>query len=302
MGANTKIEWTHTPRPDGTMAPGYSFNPWVGCQRVSPGCQHCYAEAMNKRTGGGNWGPGAPRRVTSESYWRQPLKWNREAEAAGERRKVFCASMADVFDADAPVGALERLWGLIRQTPNLDWLLLTKRPERIADSLPSDWGDGYPNVWLGATAEDQEMADKRIPILLSVPAVVRFLSLEPLLGPVGLTALRVSERCQGCSEMPRADALEGLEYCGCTVEGGEPLDWGSIDWLIVGAESGPNRRPFEITWLREIAETCISAGVPVFVKQGSAAGPGQQGRIPDDMWALKQFPTPREAVQKETTP
>ncbi|MCI0671755.1 MAG: phage Gp37/Gp68 family protein, partial [Myxococcaceae bacterium] len=176
MGAETEISWTHS-----------TFNPWWGCTRVSPGCDHCYAESFDRRVGGAHWGKGVPRRTFGDKHWGEPLKWNAAAAKAGERRRVFCASMADVFDAEAPDGALERLWALIRATPALDWLLLTKRPGRIRHSLPADWGDGYPNVWLGTTVEDQERAEQRIPVLLDVPARVHFLSCEPLLGPVDVS-------------------------------------------------------------------------------------------------------------------
>jgi len=128
---NSGISWTT-----------HTFNPWVGCTKVSAGCVHCYAETLNKRTGHANWGPGAERRVTSDVNWRKPIKWNRQADAAGERTKVFCASMADVFDEEAPAYARERLWTLIRMTPFLDWQLLTKRPTNIRRFLPKDWGDG----------------------------------------------------------------------------------------------------------------------------------------------------------------
>ena len=173
MAENSAIEWTH-----------HTFNPVLGCQKVGPGCDHCYAEGWAKRSGLVTWGPGETRRVTSDAYWRQPLKWDREAKAAGERRRVFCASLADVFDNAWPDGVRDRLWALIKATPNLDWMLLTKRPGNIAKMLPDDWGGGYRNVWLGCTVVNQEEADRDIPKLLAVPAAVRFLSMEPLLGPV----------------------------------------------------------------------------------------------------------------------
>lgn len=143
MGENSKIEWTH-----------HTFNTWWGCVKVSPACDNCYAESLSKRFGD-HWGPKAEYRTFSDKHWNEPLRWNRAAEKAGERHRVFCASMADVFDNRAPEGARERLWALIRQTPHLDWLLLTKRPQNIAEMLPEDWGDGYPNVWLGVTVENQ---------------------------------------------------------------------------------------------------------------------------------------------------
>ena len=157
MAENTKIEWCD-----------HSFSPWRGCQKVSPGCDFCYAEAITKRFKLAEWGAGAPRRVQSDSYWRKPLGWNKKAAKEGVRRRVFCASMADVFDNAAPLSERQRLWALIWATPNLDWQILTKRPENIAKMLPTDWGDGWPNVWLGISAEDQERYDHRWPILAIV--------------------------------------------------------------------------------------------------------------------------------------
>lgn len=222
MGAATKIEWTATVRADGSVVPGYTFNPWWGCVKVSPGCAHCYAEAFDRRTHGTerhtdargvvrepHWGNDAPRRFFGDAHWRQPIAWNRAAEKAGERRRVFCASMADVFE-DRPdlVAPRARLFALIDATPTLDWLLLSKRPENIGRLLVEaadwgkantsldhialrEWGQGhgqpFPNVWLGTTVENQEQADLRIPLLLQVPAAVRFLSVEPMLGPVDLS-------------------------------------------------------------------------------------------------------------------
>lgn len=183
MGENSGIEWTH-----------HTFNPWLGCVKVSPACANCYAEknravaAAEARVGKTLWGPDAERVRTSESYWRQPHRWNREALAAGERRRVFCASLADVFE-DRPDLEPHRfdLWRLIEETPGLDWLLLTKRPDRVLASVPMAWRTGFPgNVWLGTTVEDQARADERIPHLMRVPARVRFVSGEPLLEGVVL--------------------------------------------------------------------------------------------------------------------
>jgi protein gp37 len=164
MGANSKIEWCH-----------HTFNPWVGCTPVSRACDFCYAEAWAKRTGHPELWQGQRRRTTAAN-WREPLKWNRAAAAAGERHRVFCASLADVFDNQVPAQWREDLWGLIRETPSLDWLLLTKRPQNIAGMLPAQfdegdrWPERWPNVWLGTTVENQDEADRRIPHLLAVPA------------------------------------------------------------------------------------------------------------------------------------
>jgi protein gp37 len=249
VGADTAIEWaTHT------------FNPWTGCTRVSPGCDHCYAAEQAKRNPAvfGSWEPGGARKRTSADYWKQPLRWNREAERTGVRPRVFCASMADVFDNQVPEEWRWSLWRLIASTPHLDWLLLTKRPQNIALMLPEptlasmeDAEEGpwhapwpWPNVWLGTTVENQAEADRRIPHLLAVPAARRFLSCEPLLGPVDLSAW--------WKENP-----PGSTY------------WhpNGIHWVIAGGESGPGARPMHPDWARSLRDQCAAAGVPFFFKQ-----------------------------------
>lgn len=299
MAENSKIEWTH-----------HTMNPWRGCQKVSPGCANCYAETMSKRNPGtlGIWGPEGTRVVASEAQWKLPHKWNREAEAAGERRRVFCASLADVFeDWDGPMSDPQgqrlywidsnpivmgsestepyepeagdwlvtmddirrRLFEVIDQTPWLDWLLLTKRPENVL-RMSSRWWESLMsvpgNVWIGTSVENQEQADKRIPELLKVPAAVRFLSMEPLLGPVDLTNVEDSTR-----EKIWVDCLGGVfsrfvknnpdvPPCGITYEA-------VVNWVIVGGESGPSARPCDLEWIRSILDQCQGAGVPVFIKQ-----------------------------------
>src|SRR5690242_21545143 len=175
MAKNSKIEWTH-----------HTFNPWWGCTKLSPACKHCYAETWAKRVGQEVWGPRATRRYFSDEHWKSPLKWNVEAAKSGHRLRVFCASMADVFeDRRELIPWRERLWPLIEKTEHLDWLLLTKRPDMVGHSTP--WGSNWPNnVWLGTTAENQFWAKKRIPALAANPAKVRFLSCEPLLGALDL--------------------------------------------------------------------------------------------------------------------
>lgn len=228
MGANSEIAWTD-----------HTFNPWWGCVRVSPGCQHCYAETFAKRTGNAVWGVDAPRRVFGDKHWAEPLKWNAAAARAGKSARVFCASMADVFENRRDLDVWrERLWNLIDATPSLDWLLLTKRPQNIRNLVPSDWlRDPRDNVWLGTTAEDQQRADERIPALLDVPASVRFVSAEPLIAPVTL----------------------GVE-----------LRMG-LDWLIVGGESGPGARAMDYQWATRLRDECEEAGIWFFYKQGGAA-------------------------------
>src|SRR5688572_9500335 len=172
MAKDSKIEWTH-----------HTFNPWWGCTKVSPGCKHCYAESWARRTGREIWGPRADRRELSEAYWRQQLAWNAVARRSGKRTRLFCASMADVFEDRRDLdGKRDRLWPLIEATPDLDWLLLTKRPQNMRRLAP--WKAWPRNVWAGTTAENQKWAQKRIPELLEVPAVVHFISAEPLLGPL----------------------------------------------------------------------------------------------------------------------
>ncbi|HRH29642.1 MAG TPA: phage Gp37/Gp68 family protein, partial [Aquabacterium sp.] len=218
MSENTKIEWCD-----------HTFNPWEGCQKVGPGCDHCYAETRNARFSGGqaiNWGPGAPRRRTSAGNWAKPLKWQANAAAFqsehGRRQRVFCASLADVFDNAVPPEWRLDLFKLIAETPDLDWLLLTKR----IGNVPAMLGDYrtvplVPNIWIGATITSQAEADRDIPKLLAVPARVRFLSMEPLLGPVSFEGMFANQN----DVRDHTNMLEELA------------------WVIVGGESGPGARP-----------------------------------------------------------
>ena len=148
MGKNSRIEWTD-----------HTFNPWWGCTKVSEACKNCYAEAWSKRVGQKVWGPKAERRFFGDRHWLEPVKWNADALAAKTRRRVFCASMADVFEERDSLNVWRsKLWELIEATPQLDWLLLTKRPEFVAGL--TRWGDSWPrNVWLGTTVENQDAAD-----------------------------------------------------------------------------------------------------------------------------------------------
>jgi protein gp37 len=225
MAENSAIAWTDS-----------TFNPWFGCSSVSAGCRYCYAEALDIRMGGDHWGPGKTPRTMSPSNWAKPLKWQREASASGIRRKVFTGSMCDWAAVEAPQSERDRLWELIRKTPMLDWQLLTKRAERIVECLPSDWGQGYPNVWLGVSVENISSGVPRIPILRDIPACVRFLSCEPLLEDLGALDLR------------------------------------GIDWVIVGGESGPHARPMQGDWVESIQKQCDEQEVAFFFKQwGSTA-------------------------------
>lgn len=244
MTANTKIEWAD-----------HTFNPWTGCTKVSPGCDHCYAEGWSKRSGHVQWGPQGERRRTSASNWATPLKWNEQARLEQRRFRVFCASLADVFDNHRSIADSWRadLWSLIDRTQHLDWLLLTKRPQNIGALLPSDWGDGWPNVWLGTTVENQVEADRRIPHLLAVPAQVRFLSCEPLLGRLNLRGPETGTA--------GVDALTGWR-------GGMYGEWGPrLHWVICGGESGPGARPMHPDWARSLRDQCQDAGVAFHFKQ-----------------------------------
>ncbi len=265
MAETTEIAWCDS-----------TFNPWAGCTKVSPGCTNCYAEKDTKRRGYVRWGPGAERRRTKT--WGQPRKWDREHEAFfaehGRRRRVFCASWADWLDPEVPVEWLADLLELIAVTPHLDWLLLTKRPELWRGRM-EEARDGFQlghegsthlsedarvliynwvsplhrtppqNVWMLATAEDQQRLGERLPELLRIPALVRGLSCEPLLGPLSM-------------------------------EEAVPEWWESANqplWIIGGGESGQNARPCHPDWARSLRDQCAGAGVPFLWKQWGAWAP-----------------------------
>jgi protein gp37 len=262
MGENTKIEWCD-----------HSWNPWVGCTKISPACDHCYAESWAKRTGHPELWQGNRRR-TSAANWKQPIKWNREATERGIRFRVFCASLADVFDNACDDQWRADLFGLIRLTPNLDWQLLTKRIGNVPTMLRVLGDEAMPpNVWLGATVVNQEEADRDIPKLLSVPAAVRFLSMEPLLGPVTLNPWLLSEH--------------GRRHIGA-----QP----GISWVIVGGESGAHARPMNPAWVRSLRDQCAKAQVAFFFKQHGEWVPapprGQRDGFPDFNTALGRAGNP----------
>ncbi|HVB15558.1 MAG TPA: phage Gp37/Gp68 family protein [Stellaceae bacterium] len=254
----------------------HTFNGWVGCTKVSSACDNCYAEAlMDHRMHRVEWG--AERSRTSAANWQQPGRWDEAARKAGVRRKVFCASLADVFDNQVPSRWREDLWFLIERTPNLDWLLLTKRPQNIAKMLPDPrtgirpWENGWPNVWLGTTTENQKEADLRIPHLLAVPAAKHFISAEPLLGPVDLTHIPFRDG----DARHKQDVLSGdaLIY-GEGVDGRPDIvvrtAFGKLTrlaFVIAGGESGPGARPMHRAWARSLRDQCVAAGVPFHFKQ-----------------------------------
>lgn len=258
---NSKIEWTT-----------HTFNPWIGCTKVSPGCLRCFAETlMDTRYGRVKWGKGQPRSRTSKENWRKPLQWNRAAEGALERPRVFCASLSDWLDAEVDAEWLADLIELITKTPNLDWLLLTKRPhhfvermlavamlsEHPAKNTALDWAgaeEAPPNVWVGTSAEDQPRWDDRMPLLMDIPAQVRFVSAEPLIGRIHMGEIRP-------------------------------------DWLIVGGESGPGSRPMEREWAQHLRDQCDERTAFHFKQWGGvnkkAAGRELDGRTWDELPSIE---------------
>lgn len=226
---DTKIQWAH-----------HTFNGWWGCERVGPECDNCYAEAFAHRLGLELWGHNTKRRFFSNKHWNEPLKWDRAAAKIGERHRVFCSSMADVLEDRRDLDPWrERLWALIEATPNLDWMLLTKRPANFARLTPERWRDGFPpNVWPGTTAGTQRTADVLIPQLKRAAlskASVLFVSAEPL--------------------------LEAVDY-GRVLHG--------VRLLILGGESGPKARPMDLAWVRAAMTTARGVACAPFVKQVGA--------------------------------
>lgn len=248
MAENSAIEWTT-----------HTFNPWWGCVRVSPGCQHCYAETLAHRYGHDIWGVDKPRRFFGDKHWNLPVKWNRDAEGKTERTYVFSASMSDWLE-DQPylVEPRARLMKLVEDTPNLTWLLLTKRIEN-APTLALNWRGGAPqNAWFGVTTEDQKRYNERIDILIKLKDLFNaskiWLSIEPQLGPIFLNGR-------------------------------------SVDWIICGGESGYGSRPFESLWGRILLRQCQALGIPFFMKQ-LGGYPDKRDKIdgfPEDL-RVRQFP------------
>jgi protein gp37 len=300
MSENTKIEWAD-----------HTFNPWIGCTKVGPGCDNCYAKAdFEDRKHRVVWGAGHPRSRTSIANWKQPVKWNRHAGvmqnawdigvqmhdgdeaaciAAGfikpQRPKVFCASLADVFDNEVDPQWRVDLFELIAKTPHLDWLLLTKRIGNARDMLNAtvetmahginDWDYlPWPNVWIGVTIVNQEESDRDIPKLLAVPAAKRFLSMEPLLGPVELPRFCAC----GCMKPVKQAIREATN--GPSAMNADQADAAikktlGLDWVIVGGESGPDARPMHPDWARSLRNQCVAAGVPFLFKQWGEWAPHQ---------------------------
>jgi protein gp37 len=256
VGKDTRISWAHA-----------TFNGWIGCVEVSPACDNCYARTLSERWGYAVWGKDTPRRRTSVSYWRQPVKWNRDAAKSGQRRRVFAFSLSDVFEDRRDLDAWRAdLWRLIEETPNLDWMLLTKRHDSIARMLPEAWlAKPRSNVWLGVTAENQRRAEERIPALLEVPAAVHWISAEPLLGPID-----VSPWMAGASHGVTDDLYDAPD--GAVVGGEERIGdtWrrrNGVDWVIVGGESGADARRMDPAWARDILDQCRRGGAAFHFKQ-----------------------------------
>lgn len=248
MGKITSIEWTD-----------HSWNPWIGCTKVSDGCRNCYAEQLVTTRMGRKWGVGAERRRTSAENWKEPVRWANAARRLGRRDKVFCASLADVFDFEGNIEARRDLWKLIGDTCDvLDWQLLTKRPERINSVLCDDGLNlgffQHTNCWLGTSVEDQKNM-WRLASLLGVDAKFLFISAEPLIGPLEI----------------------------------EPV-LGGFDWLICGGESGAQARIMKPEWARSLRDQCAATNTAFFCKQmGSVFGPHKGHDLPDDL-NIRQFP------------
>lgn len=296
MSETTAIEWADA-----------TWSPWEGCTKVGPGCDHCYAEGMNRwLRKGENWGPGAPRREYSDEHWEKPLKWNGRQFAAcpgcgwrGESRtaqvrdfpgesahlcpacesatlikasrRVF-PSVCDPFDNEVPDAWRARFFALIAGTPHLTWLLLTKRIGNVAKMIeaPSMQKCGLPdNVWLGATVVNQEEADRDIPKLLAVPARVRFLSIEPMLGPIELDDwLKVRKHWKSADSLPHAPWAPPYPKHRYERQALVGAGWKQpLHWIIAGGESGPKARPMHPDWARSLRDQCATAGVPFLFKQ-----------------------------------
>ena len=241
MAEKTGISWTN-----------HTFNIVWGCEKVSPACTNCYAETLALRWKFDVWGKTKPRRTFPQKHWNEPLKWEKMAIRDGGQRLVFCSSMCDLFeDHPTVISELVKLWPLIRATPHLTWQLLTKRPERILAHLPSDWGDGYPNVWIGSTIENNPYVS-RADHLRAVPAAVRFVSYEPACGPT------------------------------------DKLDMTGLHWVIFGGESGSGFRQHDPQWARDSRDRCRENGVAFFYKQGSSFKSGEDPTL--DGVEYKEFP------------
>jgi protein gp37 len=253
MGKITGIAWAH-----------HTFNPWAGCTKISPACRRCYAAALSERWGLAEWGPNVPRTFFSDKHWSQPLKWDKAAKQAGEPRRVFCASLADVFEARTDLDPWRaRLWLLIDRTPHLTWMLLIKRPENIQKMVLPGWMP--KNVWLGFTAENQEEYDRRSVAMLdlmraNITPDIWFASCEPLLGEINL----------------RPDPTDSdTSLC-------------IPDWVICGGESGAGHTPMHEGHARNLRDQCREYNLPFFFKQHSHNLPGHNPFLDGEL--IQEFP------------
>lgn len=266
MGKDTAIGWCDA-----------TFNPWWGCTRVSPGCERCYAETFAKRVGQDIWGPTKGRRFFGEKHWNEPIHWDAKARREGRRLKVFCASMADICEDHEQLEPWRtRLIELVKHTRNIDWLFLTKRPENYLKMF----GDGFfrsnPHVWPGFTAENQEQLDKRVGHVVRIPGKGRkWISAEPLLSRLDVRShLRRTEHVRENGSVGKIIARH--------IDG--------IVWVVVGGESGCEFRDPGVEHLISVVDQCKATVVACYVKQDAGRLPGQQGRIPDEYWSVKEFP------------
>ena len=288
MSDNSRIEWTDA-----------SWNPVTGCTKVSPGCAHCYAEAITLRfKRGPAFLPGIAKIELHPDRLDQPLRWKRG-------RRIFVNSMSDLFHEDVPDDFIIYVFSVMHEARQHTFQVLTKRPERMRSFVASmklgeqfvytrspgmarDLFEGMtfppPNVWLGVSVENQVWADRRIPLLLETPAAVRFLSVEPLLKPVDLSPWLV--RVNACQA--RANSQEARDALRSIVQAAGRRMGPTIDWVIVGGESGPRHRPMELDWVRSLRDQCVAAGVPFFYKQPGGARPGGEAVLDGREW--REFP------------
>lgn len=316
MSDRTNIAWTDS-----------TWSPWRGCSSVSAGCKNCYARNLVNRFGGDF----SKRTKAAPATFNAPLKWNKkpwvcnvcgdiftEVEAQNHahndhtmpqlhRRRVFLGSLMDWLDPEVPAEWLADVLDIVRRCEGLDFLTLTKRPQlwrsRLAEAgpyltngFPVNWlheGTPPPNVWIGTSVEDQQRADERIPELLRIPAAVRFLSVEPLLEDLDIQS--AFGHNLGCGDAP---AQPECVECGHLAR--------KVDWVILGGESGPSRRDCGVDAIVNVHDQCRAAKVPCFVKQDCALKPGQQGRIPENVWKCKEFPivgnrAPSELPERNVT-
>ncbi len=250
MGDITSISWSNA-----------TYNAWEGCQKVGPGCDNCYAEARDHRfTGGIHWGPGAPRRRTSQTTRNRPRRWQRDAVASGTRLRVFCSSLSDVFDNAVDPEWRREIADMIRETPDLDWMLLTKRIGNVPKMIERDFGGSLPsNTWLGISVVTQEEADRDIPRLLDIPAAVHWLSMEPLLERVSI----------------------------------DPTQMAALDMIVVGGESGPRARSMDLAWAYDLLDQARTGGTAFHFKQMSQADHpktyGDVNAFPEGL-RIREFP------------